>query len=288
MAFAIASPIVAALPFQKPVKKTTTKKVAPKKGLFAPKKGRAAPKKGRAAPAGGKRSGNVGPNRTLWLPNAESPAYLDGSLPGDAGFDPWSLSAPTEYLQFGLDALDQNKAENPSGNIIGKLKKVDNAPTQKTIVPFNEAFDILRFRECELLHSRWAMLGLVGAVIAEANTGISWADAGKVELEQPQYLGAPIPLSVSTLTLIEVLAMGYLEFARSAELDQEKRCYPGGYFDPFGLADDGEEDAVFKLKTAELKHGRLAMVGMLGIAIQAGVTDTTSPLENLANLGKSG
>lgn len=29
------------------------------------------------------------------------------------------------------------------------------------------------------------------------------------------------------------------------------------------------EEALFKLKTAELKHGRLAMIGMLGIASQA-------------------
>ena len=70
------------------------------------------------------------------------------------------------------------------------------------------------------------MLGLTGAVIAEANTGISWADAGKVELEQAQYLGNPIPLSVSTLTLIEVLAMGYLEFARSSGAF----AFPGFYY----------------------------------------------------------
>lgn len=254
----------------------------PTVAAFGAKKAKTAVKKAPAKKAI-KKSVNTG--RTLWFPGTEAPAYLDGSLPGDAGFDPFGLSAPVEYLQFGLDELDQNAAANPSGNIIGKLKPVENKPTERTIVPFNESFDILRFRECELLHGRWAMLGLVGAVVAEQNTGITWADAGKVELEQPQYLGAPIPLSVSTLTAIEVVLMGYLEFARSAELDQEKRCYPGGYFDPFGLA-SVEDDKVFKLKTAELKHGRLAMVGMLGIAIQALRTDTTSPLENLVNLGK--
>ena len=55
--------------------------------------------------------------------------------------------------------------------------------------------------------------------------------------------------------------------SRSLELDSDKRCYPGGYFDP--PATNGDAEAVFKLKTAELKHGRLAMVGMLGVASQA-------------------
>ena len=31
--------------------------------------------------------------------------------------------------------------------------------------------------------------------------------------------------------------------------------HPGGYFDPFGLASNPDPAAVFKLKTAELKHG---------------------------------
>jgi len=39
-----------------------------------------------------------------------------------------------EYLQFGLDQLDQNKAFAPAGKVIGKLKKVDNKPTAVTIV----------------------------------------------------------------------------------------------------------------------------------------------------------
>lgn len=53
---------------------------------------------------------------------------------GDRGFDPWGLSKPTEYLQFDLDALNQSAAKNPSGKVIGKLKKVDNAPQARTIV----------------------------------------------------------------------------------------------------------------------------------------------------------
>lgn len=38
----------------------------------------------------------------------------------------------------------------------------------------------------------------------------------------------------------------------------------GGYFDPLGLASDNDPDKVFRLKTAEIKHGRLAMVAFLG------------------------
>lgn len=55
-------------------------------------------------------------------------------MPGDRGFDPFGLAKPTEYLQFDLDALNQSAAKNPSGNVIGKLKKVDNAPQARTIV----------------------------------------------------------------------------------------------------------------------------------------------------------
>jgi light-harvesting complex II chlorophyll a/b binding protein 4 len=34
----------------------------------------------------------------LWLPKTERPEWLDGSLPGDRGFDPLSLGKPREYL----------------------------------------------------------------------------------------------------------------------------------------------------------------------------------------------
>ena len=78
----------------------------------------------------------------------------------------------------------------------------------------------MRFRECELQHSRWAMLGLVGVIFAEQSTGISWVDAGKVLNEQPSYLGFDINVPLKTLVLIEVLSMGFAEVKRSSGTSQ--------------------------------------------------------------------
>jgi len=107
-------------------------------------------------------------------------------------------------------------------------------------------------------------------------------DAGKIELEGSQYLGFGLPFDLRTLVIIEVLLMGYIEVQRNTTLDPEARCYPGGAFDPLGLADDPER--AVQLKTAEIKHSRLAMIAFLGFSVQAGFTDSTSPLENLSFL----
>ena len=133
--------------------------------------------------------------------------------------------------------------------------------------PYDDPFDIMRFRECELLHSRWAISG-------------SWAPPPRAPRGSPGRTRARwssnsnasdsvAGLSVSALTTIEVLLMGYLEVARSAELDQDKRMDPGGAFDPLGYASNADKAEVFRLKEAELKHGRLAMVGMVIISLES-------------------
>ncbi|CAA0836296.1 Protein kinase superfamily protein [Striga hermonthica] len=225
-------------------------------------------------------SKTVVPDRPLWFPGAKAPEYLDGSLVGDYGFDPFGLGKPAEYLQFDLDSLDQNLAKNVAGDIIGtrtEVADVKSTPFQ----PYSEVFGLQRFRECELIHGRWAMLATLGALTVEWLTGVTWQDAGKVELvEGSSYLGQPLPFSITTLIWIEVLVIGYIEFQRNSELDSEKRLYPGGsYFDPLGLAADPEKKATLQL--AEIKHARLAMVAFLGFAVQAAATGK-GPLNNWA------
>jgi len=246
------------------LKKTKTVRPGTKKATPAKK---AAPAKKTVAPAKNIKRVATGAGRPVWFPNTTPPEWLDGSMIGDRGFDPLGLGKPVQYLQFDVDALDQNTDNNPSGNVIGTLTPDSTAVSEQSLQPYNEVFDIQRFRECELIHGRWCMLATLGAFVAELNTGVNWVDAGKIELEGAQYLGFDIPFDLNTLVLIEVLLMGYIEVARNNERDLEKRCYPGGYFDPFGLASDPAKADTLKL--AEIKHCRLAMVAFFGFAVQA-------------------
>merc|ERR1712093_33750 len=207
----------------------------------------------------------------LWLPNTTRPSWLDGSLPGDRGFDPLGLSKPVEYLQFDLDQLDQNQAVNKAGGVVGSFKPKADQVSSQSLQPYSEVFGLQRFRECELIHGRWAMVATLGIIVAESATGVSWIDAGKVELDGARYLNFDLPFSISQICWFEAIAVGGAELYRNGELDPEKRIYPGGAFDPLGLATVGkaDESQIRRLREAEIKHGRLAMVAFFGFGVQA-------------------
>merc|ERR1712100_358294 len=203
-----------------------------------------------------------GPNRVLFLPTGlldrtDVPAYLTGDLAGDYGYDPLGLGKDTEQ--------------------------------------------VLTYREAELIHSRWAMLAAAGIIIPEgleANgadiVGGTWFETGAQMLNGGtlNYFAVPWgiinnPLPLVVVAAFEVGLMAAVESYRrngtgpsgyspgvgkfdASIFDGLDNLYPGGPFDPLGLADD--PDVFAELKVKEIKNGRLAMVSVLGFAVQSYIT----------------
>nr|CAA41407.1 Type III chlorophyll a /b-binding protein [Pinus sylvestris] len=203
-------------------------------------------------------------DRQLWFASDQSLSYLDGSLPGDYGFDPLGLMDP----------------EGPGG--------------------FMEPGWLVYG---EIINGRYAMLGAVGAIAPEIlgklglipqETALPWFQTGVIPPAGTyNYWADPF-----TLFVLEMALMGFAEHRRLQDyrnpgsmgkqyfLGLEKflggsgnPAYPGGpLFNPLGFGKD--EKSMKELKLKEVKNGRLAMLAILGYFIQGLVTGV-GPFQNL-------
>jgi len=187
-----------------------------------------------------------GPIKAGWLPFINAPAMLDGTLAGDVGFDPLGFSDSDAQL--------------------------------------------INMREAEVKHARLAMLAAIGWPMAEkvhgglaSSFGLDYllSDGGRAPSVLNGGLGNLIiavglgfALILASLVEAQTLATG----SQMKWEEEKSEDYVSGElgFDPLGLYTFwGKTDgAKFAMRTAELKNGRTAMMGITIMAISEAVTHT--------------
>mmetsp|Transcript_40718 Transcript_40718/g.49554 ORF Transcript_40718/g.49554 Transcript_40718/m.49554 type:complete len:251 (-) Transcript_40718:159-911(-) len=171
------------------------------------------------------------------LPFAPRPKLLDGTLAGDVGFDP-----------FGFAGQDK--------------------------------VSLLFMREAEIKHSRLAMLAVVGWPLAELfdkkianifDLPVALTKSGA----SPSLLNGGLEKIDPLYWVVVASIAGLAELSSQEAQEQKGKKYTPGdcNFDPLGFFPT-DKAGQLAMQTKEIKHGRVAMLAMLGFVVQEALYGT--------------
>lgn len=192
-------------------------------------------------------------SRPLWLPGADVPSYLNGTLAGDFGFDPLGLGRDAKQLAWNTHA---------------------------------ELF------HCRLCMTAVAGI-LIPDVLTHAGilSVPQWYESGKAYAEAEGAIPTSSLLASMLFMIHFVETKRGADIERPGSQAEKgsfaglegafkgvEPGYPGGFFDPLNFNKSAATWADWKLK--EVKNGRLAMMALLGFASQYAATGK-GPVDNL-------
>ncbi|KAG1667420.1 hypothetical protein FOA52_004837 [Chlamydomonas sp. UWO 241] len=192
-----------------------------------------------------------GSTRPMWYPGNPAPAHLDGSLPGDYGFDPLSLGSEPKLMAWFVQAELQNGRWAMMG-VAGILFTSIGAAAG---LPLPQWYDAGEVAQASSTMS-------FGTLVMVQLLMMGWVEAQRAaDMQNPGSQGKGEFLGVTD------------------EFSSTTPGYPGGkFFDPFGLSMGPKFE---QYKVAEIKNARLAMVAFVGFICQHAATGK-GPIENLS------
>merc|ERR1712127_834502 len=173
-------------------------------------------------------------NMSRALPFAAKPKLLDGSMAGDVGFDPFCFAGKEEQ-------------------------------------------DLFYMREAEIKHSRLAMLAAVGWPLAELFDKPIADSIGLPTLltktgESPSLLNGGLDKVASAYWIAVISLAGIVELENMKMKDEKGKSYIAGdcNFDPLNFFPQDKKGQM-EMMTKEIKHGRIAMMAVLGFVAQEAI-----------------
>lgn len=192
--------------------------------------------------------------RPSWCPGAEIPKHLNGSLPGDVGFDPLNLGADPEALKWYVQA-ELIHARFAMTAVVGIL--VPQILTKAGVL------DVPQWYEAGKVAAESSFASFDTLLMIQLFL-MGWAETKRwMDFRRPTSQGEP----------------GSFIGFEAAFKGTGENGYPGGVFDPLGLSKAAP--SVYKdLQAKELANGRLSMQAMLGFIAQY-IATGKGPVDNL-------